>query len=376
MLWTMARKILLHDRVKFLVAAAGVSVSVLLVLIQVGLYLGFMQNASSLIDNSTADLWVTGAGNENFDFAAPFEERYFYRVSETPGVAKAERLILAFGQFKLDNGGNQGVEVVGLERDSTLLAPWNVVGGDARRISEIDGVVVDRGEFAKLGLVRGLGEQHEISGVKATMVALTRGIRTFTTSPFVFTNFETARAFTKLPPEKLHYALVKAKAGTDVSELRTRLAAIPNIEVYTRAQFAKRTRDYWDKRTGVGAGFFTTAVMGILVGLVVVGQILYNGTLEHLKEYGTMKAMGAENGAIVRVILYQAGISAGIGYVLGGSLALLARAAMLAGTTLVVILSPSLLAATLLVTLAMCAMAATLSVIKVLRLDPATVFKG
>jgi putative ABC transport system permease protein len=136
-----------------------------------------------------------------------------------------------------------------------------------------------------------------------------------------------------------------------------------------------RTRDYWSTRTGVGAGFFTTAIMGIIVGLVVVGQILYNGTLEHIKEYGTLKAMGAANGSIVTVILYQALISATVGFAAGSVLAFGARAAMKAAN-LSVALSPGLLGATAVLTAVMCTLAAMLSILKVLRLDPATVFKG
>ena len=117
-MWNLARKILLHDRIKFAVAAAGVSISVMMVLVQIGLYLGFMQNASNLIDHSKADVWVMGEANENFDFAAPIDERSYYRVVSTPGVAYAERMILAFGQFRLADGGTQGVQVVGLEHDA------------------------------------------------------------------------------------------------------------------------------------------------------------------------------------------------------------------------------------------------------------------
>jgi putative ABC transport system permease protein len=375
MLWTMARKILLHDRIKFAVAAAGVSVSVLLVLSQVGLYSGFMQNASSLIDNSNADLWVTGAGNDNFDFAAPIDERSFYRVKAFPGVAKAERMLLAFGQFKLEAGGNTGVEVVGVERDATLMGPWNVIAGKPERIAEIDGIVADQSEFGKLGVRRGIGERHEITGIQAKLVAVTRGIRSFTTSPFVFTNLETARHFTRHGSEQLTYVLVKAGPGVDPLQLRDGLRTLPNVDVYTKPEFSARTRRYWDTRTGVGAGFFTTAVLGVLVGLVVVGQILYNGTLEHLKEYGTMKAMGAKNGAIVRVILYQAAISAVIGYGLGSAFAFTVQQAVRAAN-LNIALSPNLMLSTLILTLGMCALASMLSIVKVLRLDPATVFKG
>ncbi len=373
-MWTLARKLLLHDRIKFLVASAGVSVSVLMVLLQVGLYLGFMQNASNLIDHSAADFWVTGEGNENFDFAAPMPEDAYYRVASTPGVARAERMLLAFGQWRLSNGGTQGVEVVGLERDARLLRPWQVVGGDARRIAETDGIVVDRSEFPKLG-AQGIGDTNEIFGVRSEIVAVTEGIRSFTTSPFVFANLETAHAYVRFPADRISYVLVEAAPGADRDALLERLNGLSHLEAYPTAAFSERTRGYWSERTGVGAGFFTTAVMAVLVGFVVVGQILYTGTLAHLREYGTLKAMGATNAGIVGVVLLQALLSGAIGYVVGGGLSFLARGAV-AAANLNLVLSTPLLVGTAILTVLMCSFAAILSIVKVVRLDPASVFKG
>jgi putative ABC transport system permease protein len=373
--WTLAWKMLLHDRVKFAVAAAGVSVSVWLVLVQVGLYYGFMENASTLIDHAQADIWVAGEGNENFDFTAPVNERVFYRVAEAPGVARAERVLLAFGQFRrFSDGGTLGVEVVGLERGARLLVPWNVTAGDARHIADVDGVVVDRGEFPKLRIDR-VGARGEISAVRARVVALTEGIRSFTTSPFVFTNLETARAYVRWAQDQIAYVLVKVAPGADVEAVRARLDRLPYVAAYTKPEFSERTRSFWSERTGVGTGFFMTAVMGVLVGLVVVGQILYNGTLEHIREYGTLKAMGVKNGGIVRVILVQAQISALVGLVIGGGMAFVARSGM-RGANLFVVLSPTLLVTTVVLTSVMCSLAALLSINKVLKLEPASVFKG
>ncbi|MBE7451964.1 MAG: ABC transporter permease [Kofleriaceae bacterium] len=373
-MWTLARKILLHDRIKFTVAAAGVSISVMLVLVQIGLYLGFMQNASNLIDHATADVWVTGEGSENFDFSAPIDERAFYRVASVPGVAHAERMLLAFGQFRLADGGTQGVQVVGLEPGGRLLRPWNVVAGDPAHIHQAGAIMVDVTEAAKLKLDR-VGERREIFGVRAEVVGLTRGIRSFTTSPFVWTDLDSARAYALYPAERFNYVLVEAAPGVDPGDLARRLDQLPGLDAYTGPTMSARARHYWSSRTGVGAGFFTTAALGVIVGLVVVGQILYNGTLEHLKEYGTLKAMGARDGAILRVIVYQALISAAVGLVLGGGLALAARAAM-AGANLNVLLTRDLVIVTAILTAVMCCLASLLSVIKVLRLDPASVFKG
>ncbi|HWU87318.1 MAG TPA: ABC transporter permease [Kofleriaceae bacterium] len=378
-MWNLARKLLLHDRLRFAVAIAGVSVSVMLVLVQVGLYFGFMDTASSLIDASQADLWVGKKSNESFEFATPFDERAFYKVTSVPGVAHAERVLMNFAQFKLADGGDLGVQIVGIETAPNrrpLLAPWNVVEGDARRLAEPGAIVLDKSEYPKLKIDR-VGHATEIAGVRAEVVAMTSGIRSFTTSPIVFADLRTARSY--LPQlgdgEPVTYVLVRVADGVPIDEVKARINALPHLAAYTRSEMSTRTRSYWSSRTGVGAGFFTTAVLGIIVGFVVVGQILYSGTLQYIREYGTLKAMGARNGAVVRVILSQAMISAGLGFAAGAPLAMGMRAAM-KGANLTVALSPALYAATAAITVVMCSFAALLSIVKVLRLDPASVFKA
>ena len=377
-MWTLARKLLFHDRLRFAVAIAGVSVSVMLVLVQVGLYFGFMDTASSLIDASRADLWVSKKSNEAFEFATPFDDRAFYKIASVAGVAHAERMVMNFAQCKLPDGGDLGVQVVGVDTapgHRPLLAPWNVVAGDVGRLAEPGAIVVDRTEVAKLKFDR-VGHTTEIAGARAEVVALTRGIRSFTTSPIVFADLRTARSYLpQLGGEPVTYVLVEVAPGARVVDVQARIDALPHLAAYTTAEMSARTRNYWSTRTGVGAGFFTTAVLGVIVGFVVVGQILYSGTLQYLREYGTLKAMGARNGAVVRVILSQAMISAALGFAVGAPLAIAMRAAMKAAN-LSVALTPPLYAATAAITAAMCAFAALLSIVKVLRLDPASVFKG
>ena len=377
-MWNLARKLLFHDRLRFAVAIAGVSVSVMLVLVQVGLYFGFMNTASSLIDASSADIWVGKKSNDSFEFATPFDERTYYKVASVPGVARAERAIINFAQFKLADGGDLGAQIVGVDTTpghAPMLGPWNVVAGDARRLTEPGAIVIDKSEYPKLKIDR-VGHTTEIAGVRAEVVALTNGIRSFTTSPIVFTDIRTARSFMPfLGAEPVTYVLVDVAPGTSIADVKSRINALPHLAAYTRSEMSDRTRSYWSSRTGVGAGFFTTAVLGIIVGFVVVGQILYSGTLQYIREYGTLKAMGARNGAVVKVILSQAMISAALGFVVGAPLAMIMRAAM-KGANLTVALSNELYIATFIITAVMCALAALLSIVKVLRLDPASVFKS
>ena len=377
-MWTLARKLLLHDRLRFIVAIAGVSVSVMLVLVQVGLYYGFMDTASSLIDASKADIWVGKKSNDSFEFATPFDERTYYKVASVPGVERADRVLINFAQFKLPGGGDLGAQIVGVDTTpgkSPMLAPWNVVEGDPQRLTQPGAIVIDTSEVKKLHIEHP-GAITEVSGVRAEVVAMTSGIRSFTTSPIVFTDIRTARSFMpNLGAEPVTYVLVKCAPGESVAEVQARINALPHLAAYTTEQMSMRTRDYWSSRTGVGAGFFTTAVLGIIVGFVVVGQILYSGTLQYIREYGTLKAMGAKNSAVVKVILSQAMISAALGFVVGAPLAMGMRAAM-KGANLTVALSPQLYVVTLGITAVMCSFAALLSIVKVLRLDPASVFKA
>ena len=377
-MWTLARKLLLHDRLRFAVAIAGVSVSVMLVLVQVGLYYGFMDTAASVIDASAADLWVGKQSNDSFEFSTPFDERAFYKVSSVPGVAATERVLMNFAQIKLPNGGDLGVQVVGIDTapgKAPLLGPWHVVAGDARRLAEPGAITIDTSEYDKLKMGQ-VGQLTEISGVRAEVVALTQGIRSFTTSPIVFADTKSARSFlSQFTGEPVTYVLVKVAPGVNVTDVQRQINALPHLAAYTTHEMSQRTRSYWSTRTGVGAGFFTTAVLGIIVGFVVVGQILYSGTLQYIREYGTLKAMGAKNSAVIRVILSQAMISAALGFAVGAPLAIAMRAAM-KGANLNVALFPGLYVATAVITAVMCAFAALLSIVKVLRLDPASVFEG
>lgn len=376
-MWTLARKLLLHDRLRFVVAIAGVSVSVMLVLVQVGLYFGFMDTASAVIDASKADIWVGKKSNDSFEFATPFDERTYYKVSSVEGVEQADRVLLNFAQVKLPNG-DLGAQILGVETapgKRPLLAPWNVVKGDANRLSQPGAIVIDTTEYGKLHIDR-IGHTTEISGVRAELVAMTSGIRSFTTSPIIFTDIRTARSFMpQLGAEPVTYVLVKVKPGQSIDEVKARINLLPNLAAYSTHEMSARTRSYWSTRTGVGAGFFTTAVLGIIVGFVVVGQILYSGTLQYIREYGTLKAMGAKNSAVVKVILSQAMISAALGFIVGAPLAMAMKVAM-KGANLTVALFPGLYITTLVITAVMCAFAALLSIVKVLRLDPASVFKA
>src|SRR5688572_13471650 len=146
-----ARKNLLHDRTRFLITVIGVTFSVVLIFSQFGIYLGFMENASIIIDNTQADLWMTSKNSSNFDFPVPFSELKLNKVKATPGVAAADKLLLGWANMKRKDGGSENIELVGFNPETGVGGPWKIKEGTISDIKAGKAVIVDESAFPKLG---------------------------------------------------------------------------------------------------------------------------------------------------------------------------------------------------------------------------------
>ena len=373
----LARRNLFHDKVRFAVTLTGIVFALVLIIIQFGLFLGFASTTSNNIDHSGADLWVVFHGVGYFDTGRNFSERKFYQVLSTPGVARAEKYMQAFARWKRPDGRVENVQVIGFHPGSGLGEPWNVVEGRTADLEQEDSVLVDELYREKLG-VRKVGDRVELGNHRARVVGFTRGIRSFTTSPFVYAKFKSSLDYTNPQSSEgdTAYILVKAAPGVSPQTLKKRLEErLTDVDLYTRAEFSRKTRFYWMFTTGAGLAVLTAALMGLVVGVAVVAQTIYAATVDHLREYGTLKAMGATNGYLYRVLVEQAVWSAVLGYALAMVVAHFIVAASEKGGAL--ILMPWTMAlAMLFLAVAMCIAAALVSINKVTRIDPAMVFRG
>jgi putative ABC transport system permease protein len=371
----LARRNLFHDKVRLIVTVTGIVFAVVLIVVELGLFVGFTETTSSLIDHSGADLWVTSRHVPYVELGVPFSERKLYQVRAVPGVKEAQKLNSRWSQWKRADGRQESVQVVGFDPDSSLGRPWNLVRGSVEELKRPDAVIMDEIYKAKLG-VSHTGELFEINGHRARVVGFTRGIRSFTTSPYVFTTFNNSESFTNVPDDQTIFILVKVAPGASVEQVRRGiLGNVKDVEVFTSHEFSRMTQFYWMFTTGAGVAVLLAAVLGLVVGFVVVAQTIYATTVDHLKEFGTLKAMGAPNSYVYKVIITQATISAVMGYVLGmmGS-GFVVRASQSGGAA---ILMPWPMAIGMFfLTLLMCVSAALVSINKVTRLDPAVVFKG
>jgi putative ABC transport system permease protein len=371
----LAQRNLFHDKVRLAVTLTGIVFSVVLIVVQLGLFLGFTTATSNLIDHSNADLWITSKNVPYVEQGVAFSERKLNQVRAVPGVADAQKIIARWTQWKRHDGGQDSVQIVGINVDDPIERPWNLVEGRVEDLKSPDAVIMDELYKQKLGVTR-IGEVFEIGGHRARVVGFTRGIRSFTTSPYVFTTFKNAQNYTGLREDQTMFILVRLAPAANWKPVRDAIMAnVKDVDVFTTSQFSHMTTFYWMFTTGAGVAVLIAAVLGLVVGFVVVAQTIYATTVDHIREFGTLKAMGAPNSYVYKVIMKQAAMSAVIGYVLGMIVSVFVVHGSQKGGA-AILMPPTMAVGMFFVTLTMCIGAALVSINKVTRLDPAMVFKG
>lgn len=378
-MWDLAVKAMLADRGKLATSLLGVVFSIVLVNLQGGLLLGMIQKASLLVDYGRADIWVGPRHMNNVDMGTFIPERWVHRIRGIPGVERAEPYIVMFGQVRMRDGRFENVVIVGCESASLLGNAWSMADGDPRAVRQPDGILVDVYDAERLGDCR-IGDVIEINNHRAKVVGMTRGIVSFTTNPYVFTTLARARddfgPGAGVPRDRCCYFLVKARPGVDVASLCDQIQArVPELDAYDRRTYSLMCMDFWLTRTGIGISFGLAAFLGLLVGLAVVGQTLYASVAERLREFGTLKAMGADDHCISRFLVAQAMGTAGIGSALGlactlviGHLASSPRAP--------VVLTVEVASLSVVLIVLMCLSAAWLPYRRIRRIDPASVLRS
>lgn len=369
----LAYRNLFHDRLSFFVTIVGIVFSVVLVAIQTGIYLGSERKISAIIDAAPADLWVVPLGTKSYDDPSLLTGRERHMILSTPGVASAEDMVVSFARWRKPAGGTTAILLVGTGADTSYPLPWNITEGSREALEAPNTVAIDQSYFPDLG-ISGLGDRAEINGIGIEIAATTKRIRSFTTLPYVFASIEEARRLTGANEAQATYERVLLAEGADLESVRAEIEArLPDTEVLTNDEFKKRSQAYWLFQTGAGAALIAGAVLGLIVGIVIVAQTLYASTKDHINEFATLRALGAGAGYIVKVILMQAVLSGVIGYLIGIALAFgVIQAAQ--DTKLNVIMTPELALSLAAVTIGMCVLAAVSAIIKVVRIDPAVVF--
>lgn len=413
---SIARKNLFEDIPRFLVAQAGIVFAVSLVTIQTGILEGFTRSTVQLIENSNADIWVAAEEMVHFELTQPLTLGQVAQAQQLAGVNRAEALMIQSGRWRSTSGEIAPVRLIGYDPDGRLFRLWDITQGNQSDLNEPNTIMVDETNLRSLQLDPENGH-GSINSIPARVVGQTQGTQSIATSAFIFTSLEntmnyvsaglTSNVLCDVQPggalecstvyersdspadpaasqprtltstDPISYVLVRAEAGQNIEILKQQLEdELVGTQAYTQTEMADHTRSYWEKRTGIGFVLRLGAAVGVVVGMVVVGQILYASVSDHMKEFGTLKAMGASDRVIYSIIIEQALWMAVLGYVPSMAFCLGLGAWTFATQGITILITPLSAIGILGITIAMCGGSALFAIQKVTHVDPAIVFKA
>jgi putative ABC transport system permease protein len=371
-----------HKPLRLLVALAGIAFAVLLIMMQLGFRSALFESAVRFHERMDYDIALFSPDSVFIVRPQPFSIRRLYQALGFAGVEDVTPVYIFPSVWKNPwNHERRSINTIGFPPSHPLL---QLDGFDAARalLRRQDVVLFDRGSRPEFGPVAehvAAGESvvTEVNDREIQVVGLFEMGTSFGIDGTVITSDDNwLRLFPERPRNEIQLGLIRLQAGSDTDAVRDALADyLPNdVLVLTRQQFVKRESDYWNGATPIGYIFAFGAIMGFVVGAIIVYQILFADVSEHLNEYATLRAIGFRNRFVSGIVLQQAAILAVLGYLPGVAIVwwLYGRAA--AATNLPLYVTQERAVTVFLLTLAMCAISALLAVRKVRRLDPAEVF--
>jgi putative ABC transport system permease protein len=366
---------LAHDRGKLVASIAGVAFAATLVFAQVGLYAGFLQSSSAVIRHVGGDVWVMARGTVVVDNGERLSAGSREIAAAHPCVERVRGLVLSFQALRKPNGSLEAVQIVGFEPSPRQVVPWAMARGLPQDLHAPMRVAVDRLDVEKLAIEGDpIGAELGIGRESVRIAAVTDGIRAFTLAPYVFAELDTARRLALLGADQAFYWVLDLARPECASDVVAAVDRHPDLVARRTDDFREMTETYWVAGSGAGAALGFSALLGLVVGVVIVGQTLYAVTKEHMRELATLKAIGASPAEIVSFVAWQAAFLALVGGGLGLGMAFgVQNLAVDAGLTIV--LSGPVLALGCSAVLLMCAVASLWSVRAVLALEAAEVFR-
>ena len=374
-----AWKMLTGDRTKYLGIVFGVAFGSLLIAHQTSIFVSLMyRTVSQIVDVADADVWVMDEHVQSVDELRAISENDISLVRGVPGIEWAVGLYKGMVTAQQSNGVHRQVILMGLDDSSLVGAPREMFLGNLSALRQPDAVLIDKAGYTYLfpGQPYRLGATLEINDRRAVIAGICKASPPFQTFPVLFARYSVARQFA--PPQRniLSFVLAKVGPGADPQQVCQQIQQRTGRLALTKSQFAWRTVVYYLKSTGIPINFGITIALGFIVGTAIAGQTFYLFTIENLKQFGNLKAMGVTNGRIVQMILLQATVVGVLGYGIGIGISALFFEMTQEITHLAQFHTPWQVALMTAIAVVCIVMAASiLSIRRVLVLEPAVVFR-
>ncbi len=375
-----ALRMLLHDRSKYLGLIFAIAFASMLMAHQTSIFVSLMRRTTSQIfDVQDAEVWVTDPRVKYVDEVEPLPASALERVRSVDGVAWAAPFFKGLARARSITGEFQTVLLLGVDDAALVGGPRVMLLGSLDDLRGPDAVVLDDAGWSYMfpGEPFALGRTLEMNDRRAVVVGICRCSAPFQTLPVAYTRFSQAVRFVGRERKSLSFVVARAAHGVTPEALAGRIAATTGLQALTRGDFSWRTIRYYLTHTGIPVNFGITVGLAFFVGTVVAGQTFYLFTLENLKQFGALKAIGLTNLQLTGMILLQAVVVGLVGYALGVT----ASAAFFEATKDISHLRGffmpwQIMVGTGAAVVVIVALASVLSLRRVIVLEPAVVFRG
>ena len=319
-----ALKMLTGDRAKYLGLIFAIAFCTFLLENQTSIFAGILRRTGSqILDVTDADIWVMDPKTEYFDQTKALKDTDVDRVRGVEGVQWAVRLFKGNPVARTLDGKFAASLCFGLD-DATLTgAPRNMLVGSWERLREPDAIVIDKAGYLLLFPDEPLQIDRtlELNDHKAVIVGISDASAPFLSNPIIHTRYSQAVNFVGRERTQLSYVLAKSAPGVTPEEVIPRIQAHTGLRARTTDEFRWDSIFYYLKNTGIPVNFGITITIALIVGTVVAGQTFYLFTLENLKQFGALKAIGVTNWRLTRMVLLQAITVGAIGFSIGTGMA-------------------------------------------------------
>jgi putative ABC transport system permease protein len=378
--YLIALKMLLGDKAKYLMLMSALTFVSLLMTQQSSVFSGLMLWTTATLRNTGVPIWVMDPKVEQVNEVIPLLDTDVARVRSVRGVEWAVPFFFSMQQARLKGGNFQTIQLFGLDTSSLIGAPQEMIEGRLQDLRQANAVIVDEIGLKKMNqgslVPLKVGDFFEINDKEALIVGICKAAPSFFGYPFVYTTYERALDIIPKGRKTLSFILVKPSLELSADQVATYIEETTQLKATTEDKFFWETINWYVKNTGIPISFGTTILLGLLVGIGVAGQTFYTFILENLGNLGALKAMGASNALLCRMLIFQAFVVGLIGYGIGVGLASVFGFMTLKSHQPPFFMPYQIPLFTLGAIIFICSTSALIGIRKISQLQPAEVFRG
>lgn len=376
----LAIEMLIGDKVKYLVLISALAFSTLLMTQQSATFWGVLRWTTTMLRNTNVPIWVVDPNVQQITDIKALRDIDLDRVRSVQGVKWALPFYYFLTDGKLYNGTFMIFQLMGVDSTTLTGVPQKFLKGKLEDLWKSGAVIIDEAGLKKLsaGLDKPLdiGDVLDINDNEIKIVGVVKAEQSFFGYPFIYTTYERATQIAPKTRRTLSFILVQPKDGVDVDDLARRIQRETDLGAYTSDNFYWGTLKWYFLKTGITLSFGATIILGFIVGIAVAGQTFYSFVNENLGNFGALKAMGASNSLLKKMVIVQALLAGFIGYGIGLGLATIVGIFLLLSDRLPFYLSWQITLLTLVMILVICLFSAVISIRRINKLDASEVFRA